>query len=61
MEVIKRVSLGCDHAKVIQVIETQAVRGVGTEEDPVRTVIQYWDFDGNCLAENDPNDLLEDL
>lgn len=52
-------SLGCDHAKVIQVIETQATRGAGTEDDPVRIVIQYWDFDGNHLAENDPAELLE--
>ena len=44
---------GTDKAKVIQVIETQAIRGAGIKEDPVRTVIQYWDFDGNLLAEND--------
>lgn len=52
---------GCDHAKVIQVIETQANRGSGTEDDPVRTVIQYWDFDGKHLAENDPAELLGEL
>lgn len=56
LKIIK--SLGCDHAKVIQVIETQATRGAGTEGDPVRTVIQYWDFDGNHLAENDPHELM---
>ena len=45
---------GTDSAKVIQVIKTTALRGVGTEEDMCRLVTQYWDFDGNLLAENDP-------
>lgn len=31
-------------------------RGCGTEEDPVRTIAQYWDLDGNLLAEYDPRD-----
>lgn len=44
---------GTDKAKVIQVIETQAIKGSGTKENPVRTVIQYWDFKGNLLAECD--------
>lgn len=43
---------GTDRARVISVIETQSLRG--TEEDPCRTVTQYWDFDGKKLAENDP-------
>ena len=45
----------CDQARVIQVIETQAIRGLGvSEDDPVRRVSQYWDFDGLLLAEKDP-------
>lgn len=45
----------CDSARVIQVIETRAIRGIGkSEEDPVRMVLQYWDFDGTLLAEKDP-------
>lgn len=44
---------GVKGAKVIQVIETKAIRGLGTEKDPVRTVTQYWDFEGNFLAEMD--------
>lgn len=44
---------GTDNAKVIQAIETQSIKGAGTEENPVRIVIQYWDFDGNLLAERD--------
>lgn len=33
---------GTKSAKVIQVIETKANRGLGTEKDPVREVTQYW-------------------
>ena len=44
---------GVKGAKVIQVIETKALRGLGTEKDPARVVTQYWDFDGNFLAEMD--------
>ena len=47
-------SRGTDSARVIQVIESKSLRGAGTEEDPCRLVAQYWDFDGNLLAENDP-------
>lgn len=45
---------GTDSARVIQVIETNALRGDGTQDDPCRIVKQYWDFDGILLAENDP-------
>lgn len=44
---------GTDSARVIQVIETKSIRGTGTEDDLCREVIQYWDFKGNLLAEND--------
>ena len=42
---------GVKGAKVIQVIETKAMRGLGTEKDPARVVTQYWDLDGKFLAE----------
>lgn len=45
---------GTDSARVVQVIETKALRGAGTEEDMCRPVTQYWDFEGNLLAEMDP-------
>lgn len=44
---------GTDSAEVIQVIETRSLRGLGTEKDPAREVIQYWDLEGKFLAEND--------
>lgn len=46
---------GAKSARVIQVIETKSKRGLGTEKDPVREIIQYWDFEGNFLAEFDPD------
>jgi len=44
---------GTQSARVIQVIETKSKRGMGTEKDPVREITQYWDFEGNFLAETD--------
>lgn len=45
---------GTDSAQVIRVIETESLRGEGTNEDMCRIVKQYWSFDGELLAENDP-------
>jgi len=42
-----------ENAKVIEVIETKSVRGVGSKEDMCRIVTQYWNLDGDLLAEND--------
>ena len=47
---------GVDSAKIIKVIETKALKGNGTEENPVRYVYQYWVFEGNLLAERDYTD-----
>lgn len=41
---------GTDSARVVQVIETKAIAGTGEPEDPVRTVTEYWDFEGKRLA-----------
>ena len=40
-------------AEVIKVIHTVATRGVGTEDNPVRVVHQYWSLSGELLAEKD--------
>ena len=45
---------GTDSAKVIQVIQSTALIGVGTEDDPCRLITQYWSLDGTKLAEHDP-------
>jgi len=44
---------GTDSAKVIRVIETKAMKGSGTEKDPVRVLTQYWSLDGKLLAESE--------
>lgn len=44
---------GTDMAKLVTLIETKAVRGQGTPDDPSRYVFQYWDFEGNMVAESD--------
>jgi len=44
-----------DSARVVQLIETTILRrGDGLENDPVRIVTQYWTFDGQLVAEDDP-------
>lgn len=46
---------GTDSARIIQVIETKALRGTGQcETDMCRTVTQYWSLEGELLAEHDP-------
>ena len=50
---------GTDGAKAVLVIETEALRGCGTEDDPCRIVRQYWSLEGELLAQNDP--CIEDV
>jgi len=43
---------GNNGAKIISVIETVLLRrGVGTAEDPMHAVTQYWSTEGELLAE----------
>lgn len=44
---------GTDKAILKTVIETESLIGAGTEKDPVRTVYQYWDLQGQLLAKYD--------
>lgn len=44
---------GPNSVRLISVIEVKAKRGLGIEGDPVREITQYWDKDGNFLAERD--------
>lgn len=37
-------------AKLRQVIEVLRTKGRGTQEDPMRTVIEYWSTEGLLLA-----------
>lgn len=49
---------GPNGVKVISVIEVNAKKGMGIEGDPVREITQYWDMDGNFLAERDDDPTL---
>lgn len=44
---------GTDKAEIILAIHTSSVRGIGTSEDPVRPIEQYWTLDGRMIAEHD--------
>lgn len=44
---------GTDKAEVIKVIKTKSLLGEGTKKDPIRYIYQYWDFEGNLLANHD--------
>lgn len=52
---------GTKSARLIQVIETVAKRGLGTKKDPERYVKQYWDLDGNFLAESDLHHYIQQI
>ena len=38
-------------AELVEVIRTENVEGKGTEEDPVRTVVRYWEKNGKLISE----------
>ncbi len=44
-------------AQIVAVIKTETVEGKGTKEDPVRTVVRYWETNGNLIAEKETNQL----
>ena len=45
--------------RVVEVVRVEAARGKGIPGDPIRVVTQFWDFDGNLLAEHDPSREVE--
>lgn len=47
---------GTDSAKVISVIRTKSLEGRGTDDDPVKRVVQLWSFTGKLLATIDECD-----
>ena len=42
---------GCVKAETVTVIKTVTVVGTGTENDPVRQIIQYWTSEGKLIGE----------
>lgn len=41
---------GTDSAKAVIMIKTISICGVGTKEDPVREITQYWDLYGKLIV-----------
>ena len=48
-------------ARVIQVIETVALAGNGTDESPLHEVHQYWSSDGKLLAKSGSPEMEQNL
>jgi hypothetical protein len=54
-------------AKLVQLIQTDDVRGSGVHHDPVRRVTQWFTPDGQLVVESDPhiahtaNDVLQQI
>ncbi len=44
---------GVIKAELVEVIRIRVNLGTGTEEDPVRTEVQYWDKNGKLLCKTD--------
>ena len=42
--------MGVKKAKIIPVIQIATRCGTGTEEDPIRDAMEYWDTNGNLLC-----------
>ena len=41
-------------AKIVKLIRTKTSEGKGTEKDPVRIVVRYWDKKGKMIFKEDP-------
>lgn len=41
-------------AKVVKLIRTETPEGKGTEKDPMRLMVRYWDKKGRMIFEKDP-------
>lgn len=41
-------------AKIVKLIRTETSEGKGTEKDPARIVVRYWDKKGKMIFKKDP-------
>ena len=44
---------GIEFARIVEVIKVRTVKGDGTQCNPMRSVIQYWEKDGRLIAEKE--------
>ena len=40
--------------KIVKLIRTETKEGKGTEEDPVRIIVRYWNKKGKLIFKDDP-------
>lgn len=50
-----------DEVKVIQAIEVKSIVGLGTEENPITAITEYFTLDGTRLARIGMNDTPEEI
>lgn len=50
-------AVGDIKAEMVQVIRVTRIVGAGTEKDPVRTEVQYWEPNGKLIAKKERNQL----
>ena len=43
--------------EIEKLIKIKTIKGTGKEKDPMRSVVQYWDFENNMLFEIDDYEL----
>lgn len=49
-------AVGDIKAEMVQVIRVIRIVGTGTEKDPVRTEVQYWEKNGKLIVKKDQSE-----
>ena len=49
-------AVGDIKAEMVQVIRVIRIGGTGTEKDPVRTEVQYWEQNGKLIVKKDQSE-----
>jgi len=49
-------AVGDIKAEMVQVIRVIRIVGTGTEKDPVRTEVQYWEQNGKLIVKKDQSE-----
>lgn len=51
---IRKSEVNIVKAKIVKLIRTETSEGKGTEKDPARIVVRYWDKKGKMIFKEDP-------
>lgn len=52
----REMAVGDIKAEMVQVIRVIRIVGTGTEKDPVRTEVQYWEQNGKLIVKKDQSE-----